>query len=117
MCDLTDLILGVIGLGIIIGMSYLIAWDLPWLMIFIGLYLVGIVIAWSWREWVGYPDWWILPIEFFGLLIGFAITLSFNFNPLTNAWYSIPYAPPLVILVICVMVGSAVYFIRNLVKH
>ncbi len=117
MSDVKSISLGVLGLAITTFLLYIYAWDIPWLMIFTGMYLLGIAFGYAWNKWVDYPGWIMLVVELFTVLIGILMAVNVRVDILIKQWYPIPYAPPFYVLLLCILIGTGIYIIADAVKH
>ncbi len=111
--NLKDIVLGLIGLGISIGVSYYVAWTVPWLVIFVGLYLLGIAIAWAWENWTGYPAHYSVIVTIFAFLVGVYLLVGGSaWNLLTKNWCAILPCVPLFWVLLVLVLGNVVFIAR-----
>lgn len=114
MCNVKDLILGIAGWLLTLGITYFVAWDVPWLLIMSGAYLLGIVIAYGWEKWTGYNVVYSPLVTIVALVAGVYLMSGKNaYTLLMFKWCGIPPCVPLYWLLLVLIVGNAVWIGRQ----
>ncbi len=112
-----DVLLGLVGLGIALAVTYFVAWDVPWLLIFTGMYLLGIVVAWAWDKWTGYEKEYAILVTIISYLVGIYLLLGGSaWRIITSQWCGIPPCVPMFWPLLVLILGNLVYIGRGYIK-
>ncbi len=108
-----DIVLFLVGYAITLGITYFVAWDVPWLLILSGMYLLGIAVSWAWDKWTGYETVYSFLVTIVAYVLGAYLLLGGQtYHVLMGKWCGIPPCVPLVWPLFVLLVGNGVYFLR-----
>ena len=109
--DWKGLSIALIGYVITVGITYMFSWDIPWLILFSGLYLLGIILGWGWEEWTKTGIVYALVSEFVAFFISLFFAFSTMFSALFgNNWCPIRPCVPAYAWLLVIMIGTLVYW-------
>ncbi len=116
--SIVDWILIIVGYLVTLGVTYHVAWDVPWLLIMSGMFLLGIALSWSWEKWTGYDVWYSILETIFAYVAGLYLVLGgATWRVLVGKWCGIPPCVPLFWPLLVLVIGNLTYIARPYFKR